>query len=237
LLGVVTDELADQPTASLVVSTIHRAKGLEFDRVMLADPPDYLDRRDEIEIAENCRLLYVALTRPKRELYHLQVPNCPGLRRDAGLNRRVAKDFRGRITDVEIRPGDIDDTGPDELRRYTGCDPSETQEYLRNEVRAGSAVSLVRTEHRHPDSEAPRYVVRHGGRTVGVTSAGFAWALSRLFGRRSGQGARWPSSFDAISVECVETVAGLGAETERAGLGVAPFWLQPRVSGLARVVF
>ena len=61
-----------------VVSTIHRAKGLEFDRVLLTDPGD----RDASDPGEENRILYVALSRARREIFHLDRPDTTGLSRD-----------------------------------------------------------------------------------------------------------------------------------------------------------
>lgn len=58
----VLDPLADR----VILSTIHAAKGLEFKYVFLFDFDNYL-----IDSDEDRRLLYVALTRAKRELYFL----------------------------------------------------------------------------------------------------------------------------------------------------------------------
>jgi superfamily I DNA/RNA helicase len=76
-------DLIDPERDKLVVSTVHRAKGLEFDTVYLPCcvanqyprwMPDNLPQAErEAAIAESKRLLYVALSRPKNKLivsYH-----------------------------------------------------------------------------------------------------------------------------------------------------------------------
>jgi DNA helicase-2/ATP-dependent DNA helicase PcrA len=57
-----------------VLSTIHSAKGLEFDTVFLLQAldgvlPSQYALRDAAELDEERRLLYVALTRAEAELY------------------------------------------------------------------------------------------------------------------------------------------------------------------------
>lgn len=49
-----------KPESGIVVSTVHRAKGLEFDNVVLVDPGEWI--RDE-DIDRGAALLYVALSR------------------------------------------------------------------------------------------------------------------------------------------------------------------------------
>ena len=61
------EELNEVVPSPVVVSTIHRAKGLEFDRVLLTDPRD----RDASDPGEENRILYVALSRARREIFHV----------------------------------------------------------------------------------------------------------------------------------------------------------------------
>ncbi len=58
----------------IFVTTIHKAKGLEFDNVIIFDAvegriPNYYSRNDERLLAEDARKFYVAMTRAKRRLY------------------------------------------------------------------------------------------------------------------------------------------------------------------------
>lgn len=58
----------------IFVSTIHKAKGLEFDNVIVFDVvdgryPNYFTRDHEAQCAEDRRKLYVALTRARRRVY------------------------------------------------------------------------------------------------------------------------------------------------------------------------
>ncbi len=59
-------------TEPIVIATIHKAKGLEFDTVIIPgctdnNFPSYFDKRDGNEI-ESARLLYVGMTRAKRSI-------------------------------------------------------------------------------------------------------------------------------------------------------------------------
>ncbi len=60
----------------LVISTIHRAKGLEWNTViipMLTDGffPDYLSLKRQEDLEEERRIFYVAVTRTEEDLYLL----------------------------------------------------------------------------------------------------------------------------------------------------------------------
>ena len=61
-------------TDRLFVSTIHKAKGLEFDNVLVFDVvdgriPNYYNENDPSMLAEDARKLYVAMSRAKQRLY------------------------------------------------------------------------------------------------------------------------------------------------------------------------
>ena len=52
-------------------ATMHRAKGLEFDRVIVVAPSSYLGDPQDTEATR--KLIYVALTRAKREAMLIKV--------------------------------------------------------------------------------------------------------------------------------------------------------------------
>ncbi|MBR6495441.1 MAG: ATP-binding domain-containing protein, partial [Prevotella sp.] len=61
----------------IFVTTVHKAKGLEFDNVIVFDAvedryPSYFNRNNPVGIAEDARKFYVALTRARRRLYVAQ---------------------------------------------------------------------------------------------------------------------------------------------------------------------
>jgi hypothetical protein len=64
--GAVPQILTEPEPARTAVSTIHRAKGLEFDTVILTEPASL---RDHDDLAEETRILYVALTRARDEVF------------------------------------------------------------------------------------------------------------------------------------------------------------------------
>ena len=61
----------------IFVTTIHKAKGLEFDNVIVFDAvdgriPNYYSRNNPRQLAEDARKFYVALSRAKERLYVAQ---------------------------------------------------------------------------------------------------------------------------------------------------------------------
>ncbi|XUM05217.1 3'-5' exonuclease [Streptomyces venezuelae ATCC 10712] len=88
--GRFPDDLADPETARLVVSTVHRAKGLEYDRVLLLSPPSLDELRkahERLDVPAESRALYVAMTRAREDLYHVTGPDASRMRRHRPTGR------------------------------------------------------------------------------------------------------------------------------------------------------
>ncbi|WP_309054429.1 UvrD-helicase domain-containing protein, partial [Streptomyces sp.] len=154
--GRFPDEAADPETARIVVSTVHRAKGLEFDRVIVLAPPSVaeLHKRygDDLDLPAEARALYVAMTRVRHDLYHAPPPELPHFRR-AG-HRRDGRRYLGswRSYDrygIVAEAGDVcRDTPPGHE-----VDAVATQAYLAARVRPGQRV-VLRRRHDVPMGEA-----------------------------------------------------------------------------------
>lgn len=220
-------ELAASDDRGPVVSTIHRAKGLEFDTVVLAPSPSRAD--DERDDHERTRQLYVGVTRARARLVRLMTRRVWGLTRDHNSDRwiRVGRE-KWRTLRFEMRGGDMDRSEP------PGDDIGErTQEHLATEVHAGDALRLSLDPYRST-LETPLYEVEHDGVLVGRTSADFGRDLARRIGtadKRKPTTLPWPRLVGA-HVEAVETVAGEPQRTRRDGVGRDGLWLGVRPVGL-----
>ena len=79
----------------IFVTTVHKAKGLEFDNVIIFDViegryPNYYSRENPSQVAEDARKLYVAMTRAKKRLMVMQSSlriDYRGQRRPIALSR------------------------------------------------------------------------------------------------------------------------------------------------------
>ncbi|MFJ8477431.1 UvrD-helicase domain-containing protein [Kitasatospora sp. NPDC094011] len=240
--GRLPDELTAVEPAALVVSTVHRAKGLEFDRVLVVEPAE-LRRPKEVakkkidyDPAAEARLLYVAMTRPRDDLYRLDRPNTWLLRKDRRLDRWYIGGSRSWARNgIEVLGLDVCHAHPPGVRNIA-ADPLEVQRRLGHEVRSGDAVELALL-HRLPEGEdqTPPYAVVHDGHPVGEVSETFRRAMHLMLGR----GGAWseynvPVRITGLHIDGVETVAGSDIATERAGLGSSGAWLAPRLGGLGR---
>ena len=247
------DELTAQPPAPVVVSSFHRAKGLEFDRVVVVDPgplPDDANVHPQdghrrsgnertVDVDEEARLLYVAMTRPREDLLWLERLDTGFVRVDPQVDRwaRYSYKYWARLG-LEARGGDVHTEQPAGTRDFT-ADPLDLQHYLATEVRPGDDIVLERL---HPEAiglrESPPYLVVHGGRPIGTVSERFRSDLYlHMKLNRSYEPRNWPGRITGIRVDAVETVTGSEAAGSRVGLGPYGVWLVPRPVGLGRFVY
>ncbi|KNE82135.1 MULTISPECIES: UvrD-helicase domain-containing protein [Streptomyces] len=245
--GRLPDELTAQPAHHLVISTFHRAKGLEFDRVIVVDPGPLPEPRDGyvVDPAEEARTLYVALTRAREELYRLP-PRSTWLVRKHKETGRWARYGRQKWQrhGLEMLGTDVHAVHPAGTVGFSS-DPQRLQEYLRSELSPGTPLTLLRYEEAEVPSAtgdhsrmAPPYLVCEEDRPIGVVSESFRRDLHR-FMRRSArhQPTSWPVKISEIRVDTVETVSGSSAAGARAGLGDLGVWLAPRLTGLGHFTY
>jgi hypothetical protein len=217
----------------VVVSTIHRAKGLEFDRVLLTNP----EGRDASDRGEENRILYVALSRARREIFHVDRPETAGFSRDPATSRWIRHGFgsaRWKVREFEVTGLDTQSLYPAGARLLP-VDVGNTQEYLRTVVKPGDPVTLQFLVERSVEDPTAHYAVYHDGQAVGLTSEEFGRMLGGVLGvRRRGA---WPRRIDGLHVELVDTVAGLASIGQAYGLGCCGLWLRVRVFGLGVLRF
>jgi hypothetical protein len=227
------EELNAVAVSRVVVSTIHRGKGLEFDRVLLTDPSD----RDASDMGEENRILYVALSRARREIFHVDRPDPTGLSRDRATGRWVRRGFgsaRWKVREFEVTGRDTHALHP-AGSWLLSADVRDVQEYLGTEVESGDPVTLKLHDQPPGGAQAGHYAIWHGTRPVGLTSDEFRQLLGRVLPGRYPVG--WPRQIDGLRVELVDTVAGDGSSGRAHGLGSSGLWLRIRVFGLGALRF
>jgi hypothetical protein len=227
------EDLNEVLPSPVVVSTIHRAKGLEFDRVLLTDQWT----GDADDSGEENRILYVALSRARRELFHLDRPDTSGLSRDLPTRRWVRRGFGPAWW--EIREFEV--TGPDTHSQHPAgawllqAGVGDTQEYLETAVKPGDSVILELLDQQSGADRPPYYAIYHDGHAVGLTSEEFGHILDRILGTRGRP--VWPQRITGLHVELVDTVAGQPWAGQAHGLGSCGLWLRVRVFGLGVLRF
>lgn len=190
------DELLQLSTNGVVISSIHRAKGLEFDTVLLV-PFDI----DDAEWMHESRVLYVGMTRAKLNLMTLNKID-DGRWSFSGRGQRWRRiGFAGKhryTTGVEVMGMDAETFDPVGAIKPRD-DPESISDYLFSSVESGDRVTLVR---RVDDGMDLMYDVLHEDRWVGSTTARFGEILGWELGRKPP-----PSAIDGCRVEAIVTTA------------------------------
>ncbi|MEU9996883.1 UvrD-helicase domain-containing protein [Streptomyces sp. NPDC050848] len=236
--GRFPDELADPETARLVVSTVHRAKGLEYDRVLLPAPATVAELRkahEDLDVPAEARALYVAMTRAREDLYHVVGPDTRAIRRHRPTGRWYRGGWRPYARyGVQTMPGDIHREEPPGTQE-PDLSALETQVYLLERARPGDSVTL---RMRHPiplgPDQSPPYDLVHRGRTIGEASERFRRDLYAVEAISRSWEITWPTEIVGLRLDTLETVAGSTAAGANAGLDSNGVWIAPRITGIGR---
>ena len=225
-LGSIPEELEMSDSSTILVSTVHRAKGLEFDRAIIIDDRNQDDRN----IAEENRVRYVALTRAREEIFVLEALRpADGWLTMRGRRWCVAK---GRTAGAYLRYVEIvgSDSNPEYLEGL-GNDPPrvlEVQEKIAASIRRGDPLNMKRII-----GDLLIFDIYWKDVRVGRTTERFGDELHRIVGRQA-------VKVDQISgarVEGLDTVSGDPALGKQGGLGTLGIWLRVRPMGLGRLEF
>jgi DNA helicase-2/ATP-dependent DNA helicase PcrA len=226
--GAVPIDLMAAPSAPMIVSTVHRAKGLEFDNVVLSGAHRWFGSRDIED--EAVRAAFVALTRTRYRAVALPAPDTRRLRADPASGRWVRTGSQPWMTfGFEVQGTDTRWPAP------VGEPAPAVQQHLDSSVRPGDEVSLS-LDPSESTLDRPVYGVFHSGLLVGRTTEDFGLRLRRRIGPTAKRKGRpWPGLSGAV-VDSVETVGGLPAPEDRyGGAGRWGLWLSIRLSGLLDV--
>ncbi|MEU6194947.1 UvrD-helicase domain-containing protein [Streptomyces sp. NPDC047061] len=236
--GRFPDEAADPENARVIVSTVHRAKGLEFDRVIVLAPPTLAEfhkrYQDELDLPAEARALYVAMTRARQDLYHVAPPELPLFRRAGGQQggRRYLGSWRSYDRyGIVAESGDVCRDNPPGHQ----TDAVATQAYLLEQVRPGQEV-LLRRLHDLPmgETQSPPYALVHDGKKIGEASRRFREDLFHVQKVNRTWDPWWPDEIHDLRIDTVETVTGSTAAGANAGLGERGVWIAPRITGIGR---
>ncbi|MFJ1589795.1 UvrD-helicase domain-containing protein [Kitasatospora albolonga] len=236
--GRFPDDLAAVEPARLVVSTVHRAKGLEFDRVIVVEPATTAELRKQhthVDPAAEARSLYVAMTRARDDLFRIAAPDTALVRRDRVTERWYLGGWKAYIRDGIVAAGqDVGREHPPGTDGFTDDAPS-LQDYLAASVSPGDEL-VLRPQHEMPlaADQSPPYTIFHGDRPISVVSERFRKDLHTSLKINKTWEINWPVEITGFRVDCLESVAGSTASGARAGLGDHGIWTVPRMSGLGR---
>lgn len=231
--GWIPDELQASRDGNLVVSTIHRAKGLEFDNVAVVQPPEWRSGGDS---AEEARILFVAMTRARDALAHIKEISTFGWTLEPSLDRwvRSTPAEKWKTLGFELRGDDTHRMHPAGTHLFH--EPAAgVQERLRTAVTRGHPVRLRLAQPNDGAEPSAMYVLEHASGPIGVTSERFGRDLARRLRAKRNTTNRWPPAITGVRIEGLDSVAGLEGVGQADGLGASGIWLRARVVGLGRV--
>lgn len=224
--------LTEPDHSSVIVSTIHRAKGLEFDTVFIVEPTWLPDDEDSWT---RVRREYVALSRARDHIFKCSLPQQKTMiKGDDRLWGRFKEEAWSRkkrgskwTKSFEFQYGDVETAFPASTHEL---DAPRIQQTLQSLDQIGMRV-YAELDEAESTADSPSYLlVTQDRQPLGRTSATFDQAFQKAFGWLKNR----PTVIDGLSLVSVETVAGDYRESEKAGLGSSGFWLVPRITGLAR---
>lgn len=236
------DQLLFTPTGvtgPIVVSNIHRAKGREFDTVLVVD--DVLqaltyDNKDDIQEHKVC---YVALTRPKKQLLKINMKN-QYIYIDKGAHRRCFQSggYKHRLYLSHIEIGFEGD-----LINNAFALSSDYQNYIQSKLTQQTRLKLRKC----PEKDMPFIMYRivpedNENKVLGYTGKPFSdsiqRALQRIFNRSHWVDYRYyPNTFSDIYVDSLITCISI-SDRELQGakyFGNTGIWMGFTVSGFAQI--
>jgi len=223
-------KLLNENDALITVSTIHKAKGREFDTVFLLDS-GFTPATDN---TEESRVWYVGCTRAKNNLYKLTKANLY-LKRSVTYSPRWVQlnNHRVRWTQrlmahcrniVLGLPMDFAEAG---FVKGDFTKALKMQEYIATEVNVGDAVEVVLSD--------GTYQVKHRGQVVGYLSESMFYQLLNI-ARESNPASNAPPYLSSVYVSNIVTITPLSFPD-----GVVPyfresgFWLGLELTGFPKI--
>ncbi len=200
-------ELTRAPQSRIVSSTVHRAKGLEFDNVVLVDPDGWYTGPDDESAA--ARRLFVALSRGRSTVTSSRGIRTDGWAKDprTGAWIRYARQRRGTLG-ILLEP---------RMARALGPSMSVSSSLIDQSIDWESGPAHITVE----GSEVPSWIATVNGARVARTGEEFGNVMDRMsYGRLP--------KLVGGHVEGLETLVGPARQD---GPGRHGLWLGARVAG------
>ncbi len=218
---------------NLFVSTIHRAKGREFDRVFLLPP--WKDRLEE-DLFEEAKVYYVGITRARKHLGTIvRSEGREWLKKSERTDRWMELGYKlggkRRLVSVAVGiEGDADDQGFVDSKIV--ANPAENQCYLLNNVSLGDRVDIKL------DEEKAVYLIYHKEELIGKMSDDFLDSVRQIMREVYNSSTYLPKKLEGLHVECIHTIVRK-RETIRVGIA-KPYiekcvWFGINIVGLGKV--
>lgn len=221
---------------SVIVSTVHRAKGSEAEHVYWVDSPYVYKNQEEQEenIADAVKAAYVAITRAKEDVHMLKfddkfrmkcIPNNRWIQTNYPSNKRptsststikAAKSMYCK--GIAMAAGDV---CPDS---FADKEYAETAQSVLASMEPGMPVDLYPNETEHC------FDIYFDGQQIGRTSAAFTDALFAGF-EATNHNKYWPKSIRDAYIAAVTTEISTGSPNVAEGYSKAGCWLGIELGG------
>jgi len=227
----------------VILSSIHRSKGREYERVIVVMPDNPVVGLEELE--GESRVLFVALTRAKEELFSVSEKGSRGFRLVNSQNRWVrafpGNYGGGRFHGVEIRNGSDTDlysfVSPKVHEGLGGVRENQEDLWERVQLDMDARLRLENVE-----EGCPSYLVEvdldgKGTQVVfGATSKRFGWSLRDCIREiQGGTPRKYPDSIDGLWVKDICTEVGdLGNDQVPREYRTTGMWLGLRIEGIGK---
>lgn len=221
----------EQP--AITVSNIHRAKGKEFDSVIVID--DLLDVNEnapEDELLEH-KVCYVALTRPKKRIEHVKFPSRSTS--ISSMKDEVRRCFRPMYRKKYINNFEVGVERDLDERSFAA--DNKIQQYIQETLEPGTRLKLIKCN----GSSYPIYslvVEDHEQTVLGCTSREFAADLETAIRtiRKNSDNILCPHAFCDIYADRVITcVSALSSPPGATRFGNVAIWYGLKIAGFAAV--
>lgn len=236
--GYVPDWMQEPEDQAITVSTIHRAKGLEYHRIILyginKEKP-----ATESELGEESRVLFVGLTRARESVYKgsgmTERERTRQLFSDP-LDKKSTKRWYS-VRDRELSRVELTSEDARSDEPYAGeLRASEAQEYILKSVNAGDKVHLQKAKV-YDRRGFPSYEIVHDGVIVGEMGSQFIADLALILRKEEMIQFGFPTRINDLRVEEVATRASLAERLRHLRLGESGVWMNVGVGGFGKIEF
>lgn len=218
----------------ILLSTIHRSKGKEFNNVIVVVNPDQEDNTYQtFNKDQESKVLFVGLTRAKKTLSRILPGWMDGIHKLSNQERwvKTKKGASGLTQFNGIQVGLQNDFEPNSFARGVPLEIKERQNYLWNNVKYGTKAELIflnRTE------GCPIYGIFIDKKFIGQMSTNFGWGLWEAIKSKQGfKPRKFPNVISDIWVKEIVTEIGyLGDSSINSGFLRTGLWLGLRLEGI-----
>lgn len=225
-------ELANTENDKITVSTIHRAKGREFDKVYLLQSDFSIQSAN----AEEARIRYVPVTRPKTEI-EIVKKNKPYKwyfaknNKGRGIKTAIKPFFHNQTYCTNIVIGLNSDINYNSFVSEKDADPLTVQQYISENVKVNDKVELIR------DLQSNIYSIYHKGHVIGTLSSDIADDFWNAI-YKTGDKRNIPVRLYDVYVSNIITVINNGFdETIPLRFRESKMWLGIEITGLSRTEY